>query len=155
MKWFFILCGLMLGSSLLAQPYERLLSPAGGSWTGQTVVHVAIGEPITGTLRTDQVIATQGVLQVFKVTTSVRDQQDQQISVSLFPNPTDGQVNLRHSLPADRPCQIRVFNLLGATVFRAEALGSCSLDLAHLANGMYILQLEQDQKTYSIKFEKH
>lgn len=155
MKWFFILCGLTLGSSLLAQPYERLFSPAGGSWNSTSFVQVAIGEPITGTLRATDVVATQGFLQVFKMTTSTRDQIDQGVRVDLYPNPSDGRITLRHSLPSDQPYRIRVFSLLGQMVYNGKAVGPCSLDLAHLANGMYVLQLEQNQKTYSIKFEKH
>ena len=155
MKWFFILCGLTLSSSLLAQPHERLFSPAAGSWNGTHFVQVAIGEPVTGTLQTTDVVATQGVLQVYKVTTSARDQADQGLSIELYPNPTDGQISLRHSLPSETSYRIQVYSLLGQIVFRTEAQGPCTLDLAPLANGMYILQLEQNQKTYSIKFEKH
>lgn len=155
MKWFFILCGLTLSTCLLAQPHERLFSPAGGSWNSNGLVQAAIGEPVTGTLRTTEVVITQGFIQVFDLTTRTREKDGTQNVVGLFPNPSDGRVTLRHSLPVDRPYRILVTSLLGQTVYQGTASGPCSLDLAHLANGMYILQLEQDQKTYSIKFEKH
>jgi hypothetical protein len=67
-------------------------------------------------------------------------------SVRLFPNPTDGQLQLNINLPETiRSLNVRVVNLLGSTVLE-RSLGTASqyqetLDLSALPAGTYLLQL--------------
>jgi hypothetical protein len=67
-------------------------------------------------------------------------------SVKLFPNPTDGQLQLNVNLPETiRSLNVRVVNLLGSTVLE-RSLGTASqyqetLDLSTLPAGTYLLQL--------------
>ena len=156
MKNFLILCGLLLSTGVFAQPFERLLSPGGDTWsTSEYVVSVSLGEPLIGTLRADEYLLTQGFLQVYDLTTGTTNPGQTAHRLELFPNPSDGFVNLRHTLSQDRPYRIHIYNLLGNVVYQTRATGATTLDLTHLSNGLFILQMEQDQKTYSIKFEKH
>lgn len=155
MKCFFIAFGLCISSLLVAQPHERLLSTAGASFSASQHVQMVLGEPVAGTFSRPGVVLTQGFLQVFDQTTHSFNPEESRRYVQLFPNPSDGHLTVDHSLSEAEPVSIRVFDILGQQVYSTTAYGRSQHDLSRLANGIYLLQLAQDQKTYLIKFEKH
>jgi|GEM_PF-6941429 len=68
--------------------------------------------------------------------------------LELFPNPTSGVVYLRSLKPIDRKVTITVMDIYGHTVkhYRLNGLRDTrEIDLTNVANGMYILKLEDDK----------
>ena len=70
-------------------------------------------------------------------------------SFDLFPNPTDGKVNLVVGETLQGDAVVEVYNLLGEQMM-AKNLGSlqsgatCTLDLHHLTSGLYIIKLSAE-----------
>ena len=70
-------------------------------------------------------------------------------SFDLFPNPTDGKVNLVVGEMLQGKSVVEVYNLLGERMM-AKNIGclqsgaTCTLDLHHLASGLYIIKLSTE-----------
>jgi thiol-disulfide isomerase/thioredoxin len=72
---------------------------------------------------------------------------DQRLRV--FPNPTEGLINVQYEAPASGAAQIEVFNVLGERVFAAtRAMGAGTqrevIDLSALNNGIYFVNITAD-----------
>lgn len=68
--------------------------------------------------------------------------------LNVFPNPSNGLINLQMDIPMDK-VSISVLNLLGQTVYsKSENLSGqdISLDLSHLNKGFYFLQITSGTK---------
>ena len=85
---------------------------------------------------------------------SLRSMNDQLVA-GVYPNPTNGLSKLSLSLPVAGEVRVRAVDVLGKTVasmnMRATSLNTdLNLDLSHLANGRYELQveLEANGRTY-------
>ena len=78
------------------------------------------------------------------------------VNFDLYPNPTDGKVNLVLNESLQGKASIEVYNLLGermmsksiGRVLKGETL---SLDLSHLVSGLYIIKLNTENGSYSKK----
>ena len=67
----------------------------------------------------------------------------------LFPNPTEGKVNLVLGENLQEKAVVEVFNLLGETVLYQEASHlsqgeTISLDLSNMVSGLYIIKLSTE-----------
>lgn len=65
----------------------------------------------------------------------------------LFPNPTNGQVNVRHVLDLQSAGRLTIYNAVGERVHQQlmqPGSASTSIELGHLRSGLYIVQLEGD-----------
>lgn len=75
--------------------------------------------------------------------------------VSIYPNPTDGLLELRFELPEARDLQLRLLNPIGQEVLARNwenlQSGTRQLQLHNLAAGVYILQLSDGQTTLNKK----
>jgi hypothetical protein len=60
--------------------------------------------------------------------------------LEVYPNPTSGVVELRRHTPSNN--KIHVHNALGKLVYMQEQLFTNTIDLSHLANGVYWLSVE-------------
>ncbi len=77
--------------------------------------------------------------------------------VNVFPNPTDGQVNISISdIEPNKTMEISVYNLQGTLVYseRTYTKENYSIDLSHLASEMYLLRLKTDDMDYIHKLVK-
>jgi len=78
--------------------------------------------------------------------------------ISFFPNPNNGEFNLKFSLANDKSYKVLIYNQTGQTVY--EEVSSSNdvyeniIDLTDMPSGPYYLQIVQDQKTYSRKIVK-
>lgn len=72
--------------------------------------------------------------------------------VILFPNPTDGQLNIQFSAPMKGEIKITVFNQVGRNIeyFEIENQNSTRLDL-DLIPGLYFMKIENSDRTFSTK----
>lgn len=77
-------------------------------------------------------------------------------SFELFPNPTDGKVNLVVGETVQGKAVVEVYNLLGERMM-VKSLGNVqqsetiSLDLSHLVSGLYIVKLSTENGSCSKK----
>ena len=74
-------------------------------------------------------------------------------SLNIFPNPTNGLVNVNFALSSQTDVQLEVTNLLGQTVFSKEWNGiqrsQSVIDLSRFGNGVYIINLRTDSGNVS------
>jgi len=69
----------------------------------------------------------------------------------IFPNPTNGKINLQVRSAATISC----FNSIGKLVFQKQQIQNNSLlDIAHLPEGIYIIHIKTKNKTYIEKLIK-
>jgi hypothetical protein len=76
--------------------------------------------------------------------------------LAVFPNPTEGRVNVNLNLPAATKANITVTNILGAVVYQgthafAAGTQTATLDLSDLAQGTYTLNILADGMTATRK----
>lgn len=84
---------------------------------------------------------------------STTDTNDISSSLSLFPNPTTNEINLK--LPKEFGSNIgyNIKNMLGQTVTNG-LLSSNKIDVSNLLSGMYFIEIKTDNKTGTKKFIK-
>lgn len=78
--------------------------------------------------------------------------------VNFFPNPNNGEFNLRFQLQENAPYNVFIYNQIGKTVFEdsrsIDGEYSNTINLNGLADGPYFLLISQGEKTYSRKIIK-
>lgn len=65
----------------------------------------------------------------------------------IFPNPSKGKFTIKYNPVLTKPSQIKIYNIAGALVWETTnklKTDQLNLDLSKLAQGVYILQLEND-----------
>jgi len=71
--------------------------------------------------------------------------------VSVYPNPTTGQLRVSGDISDDKDRNIVIFDIVGQVVFTSrlsELSPETTIDISHLANGMYFFKI--DNKMYKI-----
>ena len=77
--------------------------------------------------------------------------EENNTSVSIFPNPTDNVLNI----VADNISSIRIMDICGMTVYESNACGNnVQVDMRGYANGLYLLQVDTKKGTSSYKVVK-
>lgn len=77
-------------------------------------------------------------------TTLSLSKQDNQKLLTVYPNPTNGIVNLEVNKRINR---IEVVNIVGKTVMKIEAFEGNKINIEHLNSGLYIINFFIDNKT--------
>jgi len=68
--------------------------------------------------------------------------------LEIYPNPSKGILNL-HS-PGEGRMHLKLIDLAGKTVFdNTTSSGSATMDISHLENGLYLLQIDQNGKKHT------
>ncbi len=74
-------------------------------------------------------------------------------SLNVYPNPSNGIVNLNYSSTSNRPIQIRIYNVYGEEVLKIDNSGTMqlhqSIDLSTFPKGFYSISILQDERTLS------
>ncbi len=101
---------------------------------------------------------TSGFLQPRVTITAVREDVSDDIQVSLFPNPTAGQLHLRFDLPEARKLTLALHASDGRLIWREDLYiqtGSLQRDVRQLPAGAYVLTIAQGHhKTRSFNLIK-
>jgi minor extracellular serine protease Vpr len=75
--------------------------------------------------------------------------------INLYPNPSDGNFNIKSILVIHEKIAVKVFNLKGMLVYENINLvfknNESSFDLSHLENGIYFTELSYGNKKVIIK----
>ena len=77
------------------------------------------------------------------------------ISLSLFPNPTDAMLNFVLDKQLDSELQINIVNVEGKILKTQSINTSTSVDVSDLANGLYFVQFDYKNKSSTLKFVKN
>lgn len=148
---------LAIVSSIQAQIIlERSVIAASGfdsptlSWT--------MGEIITTTAATSSIVLTQGFHQPdTTITIGVNESSAPSVAVTLYPNPTNGKLNLRFSEAAMDKYQVSVYDFLGQqclSTYHFNAEKTLSLNVGTLSAGLYIVRIDDGIRAIHIRFQK-
>jgi len=90
-----------------------------------------------------------GIFPVLSAEISTGIKSNSTTSISLFPNPTSGVLNINS---VEVTSSFEVFNLIGSKVFSSTLTkGNNNVDLSGLANGSYFVKLNSDNQVISKK----
>ena len=81
-------------------------------------------------------------------------------NINVYPNPSNGTLNLEISGDENAEVSVHVMDLLGQIHYESDIMfgqnnTSHKLDLGNLANGLYVLQLTKGNQSYSQKITIH
>lgn len=90
--------------------------------------------------------------------TSVQQLNSKNDEILIYPNPTNGIININSPIEGEAIQQIRVFDFMGreqSVSIQKKQLGNCVVNINHLANGIYFLQAQlENGATQSVKLVK-
>ncbi len=79
-------------------------------------------------------------------------------ALALFPDPSDGRVNIILDIPSQSDVRMDVIDILGQTVgsYRTQGSGSIrhTFDLQKFASGVYLLRIETGLRVFTRRFIK-
>lgn len=107
-----------------------------------------------------ETISNEDLTQVNQnATEELKSEDDLQFDfIKFFPNPSNGEFNLRFKLPTSDEFKILIYDQLGKIVYEEVSMGELEyngrINLSSLENGSYFLQIIQTDKTYSRKIIK-
>lgn len=89
-----------------------------------------------------------------KINAAINSGMEEQYSNStaLYPNPSAGELNI------DDACldaRMSIINRMGQIVYRNERLAPVKLNLTHLNDGLYLIRLEKESRSVTIKWLKY
>lgn len=139
MKRFFLLVFI---SVCFISPAQNVVNSNGQTISGGGyTVDYSLGEVITQTISNGTNIATQGFLQPFVHTTVVKE-NDEKLTLVVFPNPTAQKLNVRFSGKENVKVRFVLNDIAGKTVLAQDVTSNeNSVDVSSLAAGQYILSL--------------
>jgi membrane protease subunit (stomatin/prohibitin family) len=81
------------------------------------------------------------------------------LSLNVFPNPTNGELTIRANTLNAGEYEIRVVNTLGMTVhvertYLIEGVNDRTIDFSHLAKGIYSIEINSGQDRKVVRFVK-
>ncbi|MBU1008681.1 MAG: T9SS type A sorting domain-containing protein [Bacteroidetes bacterium] len=138
--------------------------PAGGTYSGTGVVDGYFDPSVAGAGQhtitydyTDEFGCSNSATQMISVDncTAIKEQLEG-VSVSLFPNPSNGKFIVELNGKNTNGISMRVVNNLGKVVFENNQINVVGdyhqeIDLSGMAEGVYFVQLESNGKTLSKK----
>ncbi len=128
---------------------QDIINSAGGSHSFSGGVHeYSIGEmTVISTDRNDDMIITQGLLQIEDVSLGVSEEAFLIQDLSVYPNPTKGKLHIKPSLHKSGVLSLKLYDLLGrivldSSVYLQTGQEEQELDLSLLAEATYMLNVE-------------
>ncbi len=84
---------------------------------------------------------------VSPVIVGINDLDETLFEVTMYPNPTKGQVTIKHEIAFAREVEVAVMNIAGSEVFRKKYFSSdpIQFDLSDEVSGMYIVNIKIDE----------
>ncbi|MCC6815529.1 MAG: T9SS type A sorting domain-containing protein [Saprospiraceae bacterium] len=151
-KLLFLLLALSFDQILAQKLAPTVISSAGAvQKSGNFSLEWTMGETITETKTTSNLIVTQGFHQSNLGLTSVKN--DENLGISVFPNPAGAFLNIEN--PDLRNARINLINMNGQVILSDKLqLKSQQLDLNSIIQGTYILTIQDGSQQQSFTIEK-
>jgi len=123
---------------------QEVIANAGGyDVNGDISISWTLGETIIPTFSNGSLILTHGFQQKLIITT-VQDNLEPVVKVSLFPNPADDILNIQFDPPADGEMDLLLIDMQGRTV-KTDKIGAPTSDkqinLQDIQPGIYFIKL--------------
>lgn len=143
-----------LSPSVVASAGNSVTDPANGARLSFTT-----GEAAIATLSQAGITCEQGFHHGFSPLVDVGELDPEVWDLRLFPSPVSQTLHLHFTTSApDDYLDVAVWNSLGqalSPVIRMDALSEKTLDVAHLPNGIYLLQLsDRERRSTALRFVK-
>lgn len=158
MKTAFVLLFIGMSSYLFGQSIQpSVIASAGGTFTnGQLQLDWTIGETVIETVENGEHILTQGFHQpdIFTVSTL---NFNENISLTLHPNPVQDQLHITGNLTIARNGQFQLFNAMSQLVWTAAFSGktiNTTIDMTSLASGVYFFTMISGDEVKGIQIIK-
>lgn len=140
---------MLLSISMKAQTLSpTVISSSGGFFSGGNyTVSVTVAEMtmVETFIQTNNML-TQGFQQAFPPYVSIEENNLPAGDVSVYPNPTNGQLNISYNATTDGEYLISIFNIVGQVVYKQSysngvGLNTVRIDLSKFMQGVYMLEL--------------
>ncbi len=145
---------------IMALPLIGLAQPdvisSGGNYyeTSNVKVSYTVGQTVTATVSNTEAVATQGFQQPEYTIVDLKE-PDADMNVSLYPNPTDGELMLDFSTMPANNTTVTVIDFSGKVVFTTTVTNQKQrLDLSNLPTGNYIVKIKNDENERHFKVIK-
>ena len=151
----FFLAILFSFASVHSQSLHRTLIASQGSQLSQGSVKLnySIGEPAVGLMNTATVQLSVGIHQALDL--SILSVEDLQFTVGTFyPNPTSALLRI-DTQDAKAALQLRISNTSGQVFLETQVTNGQEVDVQHLAQGVYFLQLYDQQYPTTKHLQTH
>lgn len=79
---------------------------------------------------------------------------EQQLKVAIGPNPINDYLQIKFNEETNDLKELRIFDLSGKTVYSSSVIESTSIDLGHLENGAYLVQMVSENSNITKKILK-
>ncbi len=137
---FIILLLLFSGTIFSQEIISEVIGVSGTDFSNsEGSISFTIGEPIIASYSQDDIILTQGFQQSTFTITRIDREEELEMSISVYPNPTSRFVNIVYN---DEPYSCLLFDMSGKIIRREDAInGSLSIDLSSYTDGSYILNV--------------
>ena len=127
---------------------QSVINASGGSHSfSGGVYEYSIGEMTEiSTERNDDIIVTQGLLQIEDVSLGVPEESFLIQSLTVYPNPTMGKLHIKPSLGKSGELSLKLYDLLGSlvldrNVYLQTGEEEQELDLSFLSEATYMLNI--------------
>ena len=145
-----------------AQEFMRSTLGVSGSSTTITsnyksyVIQQSVGQTsVIGNFKSNGIMARQGFIQPPLYSSKVIPEETN-LEAIIYPNPLNNQLNISFKEPIKAPVFIRVFDLLGRSVFvkQVKATQQLSIDLSFLASAQYLFIAKTGHKQFKANLIK-
>ena len=108
-RYILVFCAALYALSLSGQKQEVIASAGGYNSAGGISISWTLGETIIPTFSSGDLILTHGFQQQLIVTT-IEDNLEELVNVTVYPNPASEVLNLRFEVPVDGEIDIYLLN---------------------------------------------
>lgn len=153
----FVLLLILVKSNLYCQSIVIDVQSSGGGYysTPFAKVQFNIGEVVTDYYDLNSCIVNCGFEQVFKSVSNVglKDQLNFNENISLFPNPTKGEVTIAFSQEIKQNLSIEIFDLFGKRLSGFALNQERVFDISEFPDGFYFVSLIIDNLPSNEKYK--
>jgi hypothetical protein len=134
---------------------QSILTSGGGFSKSQTgSISTSVGQVFSKNVINNKNSLKEGVLQIYKKEGSSLNALLEK-KVALYPNPSNSFVNISIPIEMVKKTTFILFDNLGKTIQSGELnLSENKLDVSHLSNGVYYLDMNCNQQKLIYKIEK-
>jgi hypothetical protein len=142
-----------------------IISPDAHAWIGNKeqksdVNYIAVQNPVYyDIVSKDSLKIKKWKVSVLNTTLSAKEEAEKQTGLVIYPNPSDGDINLHFTGIKSSPTAVNIFNSMGEKVYselvRKTGEFTFEANLKKLKGGVYIVKYSEEEKPEIIVIRKH